>query len=167
MRVLATLIFLAHTAPSLFAQDEPEVYRVYTEHPRLFLRPARLKLLKRERERQSMRWRQYDMLIAGNAAMPEPGFASGLHYAVTGDAASGKRAIEWALGGATDLRQLALVYDWCQDILSEPQSKGLALKIQKALAQTATYESVANQRNRALAAIAIAEVDQNATERIL
>ena len=38
------------------AADEPVV--VFTEHPRLFLRQARLKLLKRERERASPRWQQ-------------------------------------------------------------------------------------------------------------
>ena len=36
-------------------------------HPRLFLRPARLRLLRRERERASQRWAQFDALISGGA----------------------------------------------------------------------------------------------------
>ena len=43
---------------------------VSSEHPRLFLRPARLRLLRRERERTSLRWEQFHSLMAGNAAMP-------------------------------------------------------------------------------------------------
>ena len=35
------------------AADEPVT--VFTQHPRLFLRPARLRLLRRERERASIR----------------------------------------------------------------------------------------------------------------
>src|SRR5258708_16740868 len=95
--LLATLI-----ATELFGQDE---YRVYTEHPRLFLTAQRLRLLKRERDRESMRWRQFDLLVRAAAQMREPGFALALHFAVTGDSAIGKRAVEWALGPGTDLRQ--------------------------------------------------------------
>jgi len=40
-------------------------YMVYTESPRIFLRERRLKMLKRERERQSMRWMQFEALMAG------------------------------------------------------------------------------------------------------
>src|ERR1700719_942259 len=107
MRSIVFLTLFGVLPPLLPAQNPPEEYRVYTEHPRLFLRPQRLRLLKRERERQSMRWRQFDALVSGNAAMPEPGFALGLYYAVTGNAAVGKRALDWALGPGSDLRQLA------------------------------------------------------------
>ncbi len=81
--------------PSLLAQDEE--YRVYTEHPRLILTAQRLRLLKRERERESQRWRQFELLVKGGASLPEPGFALALYYAVSGDNAAGKRAVEWAL----------------------------------------------------------------------
>lgn len=164
MRFLLLLLICADLAQP---QSTEEVYRVYTEHPRLFLRPQRLKLLKRERERQSMRWRQFDSLIAGNAAMPEPGFALALHYAVSGSLGSAKRAIEWALGPGSDLRELAIVYDWCQEALSEAQSKALAAKIQKALAAAPKPDSILAQRTRALAAIAIAEKNQDGAEAIL
>ena len=89
--------------------DDPIV--VSTEHPRLLLRPARLRLLRRERERTSLRWQQFQLFMAGHAAMPETGFAKALYYQVAGDAQAGREAIAWALGPATDLRQEALVYD--------------------------------------------------------
>ena len=168
MRFLWLIVLLAG-AFSVMGDAQPieEVYRVYTEHPRLFLRPQRLKLLKRERERQSMRWRQFETLIAGNAAMPEPGFALALHYAVSGNRASAAKATEWALSPAgSDLRQLAIVYDWCQDALTDLQSKALAGKIQKALAATRD-RSIVPQRSRVLAAIAIAEQNQDAAEAVL
>src|SRR5271168_3431113 len=110
-----TLILAALLTLAASAQDE---FRVYTEHPRLFLTTQRLRLLKRERDRDSMRWRQFDLLVRASAQMREPGFALALHYEVTGDAGIGRRAVEWALGPGDDLRQLALVYDWCQPLLN-------------------------------------------------
>ncbi|HCC57462.1 MAG TPA: hypothetical protein DEQ47_09395, partial [Solibacterales bacterium] len=54
------------------AAQAPETYSIYTEAPRLFLRPARLRLLRRERERKSLRWDQFELLMAGGAPVPEP-----------------------------------------------------------------------------------------------
>ena len=148
LAILALLL-----APALFGQDE---YRIYTEHPRLFLTRQRLRLLKRERERESMRWRQFDLLVRAAAQMREPGFALALHYAVTGEAPIGQRAVDWALGPGADLRQLALVYDWCQPLLSEPQAKALAAKLRR-LAEQSTGLGIEATRDRVLAVIAAAD----------
>ena len=151
-------------APSLFlrAQDQPsaaEPLVVGTDHPRLFLRPARLRLLRRERERASMRWQQFEALMTANSPMPEPAFAWALYYQIAGNAEAGKQAVAWALGPASganpDLRQLALVFDWCQDLLSPAQQHALAARIEKRLAETATDESLPAVRSRGLAAVAL------------
>src|SRR5438128_1335858 len=102
LRVLSALL----TFVFVCSAQNSEEYRVYTEQPRLLLRPQRLRLLKRERERQTMRWEQFHTLMSGHAQMPEPGFASSLFYAVTGDADAAKQAIGWA-ATASDLRQVA------------------------------------------------------------
>jgi hypothetical protein len=150
--VLAGLLILP-----LRSQAQDEEYRVYTEHPRLILTAQRLRLLKRERERESQRWRQFDLLVKGSANLPEPGLALALYYAVSGDDAVGKRAIAWALGGpANDLRQLALVYDWCQPALTPQQSAALLAKIRQ-LIQKASGNSLATRRDRILAVIATAD----------
>jgi hypothetical protein len=159
MRLVILSIVLATSA---IGQDE---FRVYTEHPRLFLTPQRLRLLKRERDRESMRWRQFDLLVRAAAEMPEPGFALALHYAVSGDAAIGKKAVDWALGPGTDLRQLALVYDWCQPLLSASQSKALETKLRKLAAQK-TGPDLPAARDRILAFIATAD-DTHAEENPL
>jgi hypothetical protein len=156
--------------PPLRAQDEEIV--VSAEHPRLFLRPARLRLLRRERERTSMRWQQFEILMAGNAPMPEPGFARALYYAISGNNESGKAALAWAFSpAATDLRQLAIVYDWCQPVMSETQVHELAARIQKRLAETANDESIPAIRSRALAAVAlfdeVPQVPQKELDRIV
>ena len=143
-------------AASLCAPAQDDEFRVYTDHPRLILTARRLRLLKRERERESQRWRQFDSLVKGGTSLPEPGFALALYYAVSDDNAAGKRAVDWALGKADDLRQLALVYDWCQPILSPQQSAALAAKIRQ-LAQKRTGDSVAARRDRVLALIATAD----------
>jgi len=149
------------------ARAEDEEFRVYTEHPRLILTQQRLKLLKRERERDSMRWRQFETLVKGSASMPEPGFALALYYAVAGDAGAGKRAIEWALGAsANDLRQLALVYDWCQPILSPQQSVALASKIRQLIAKS-TADTLAARRDRTLGLIATADDSTHPEETVL
>jgi hypothetical protein len=137
---------------SVKAQDED--FRVYTEHPRLILTPQRLRLLKRERERDSKRWREFDLLAKGSASLPEPGFALALYYSVSGNPAAAKAAIEWGLGKGDDLRQLALVYDWCRPAMTPRDSAALAAKIQQSIAKQPA--GLAGERNKILAWIALA-----------
>src|SRR5205823_6767151 len=107
-----------------------------------FLRPQRLRLLQRERDRRTTRWQQFETLMAGKAPMPETGFAQALYYQIGGDAEAGKQAVRWALGPGSDLRQLALVFDWCQGVLTEAQSKALAAKMVKSIAVYERYKIV-------------------------
>jgi hypothetical protein len=165
------LIFLATSFLPIFAQtatDEPVT--VSADHPRLFLRPQRLRLLRREKERESMRWQQFAALVTGNAPMPERGFSLALYYQVSGDAAIGKQAVAWALTPEADLRQMALVYDWCQEVLTPDQKTALARRMTQALAATPS-DSVPETRSRALAAVAlfdeIPQAPQRELERII
>ena len=151
--------------PAAPQADEPVT--VSTDHPRLFLRPARLRLLRRERERASARWQQFGALLAGNAPMPEPGFARALDYQISGNAEAGRKAVAWALGPGDDLRQLALVFDWCQDLLSEAQRRALAARIQTGMAAAAADDSVAAVRSRVLAAVALFDEVPQAPQREL
>jgi hypothetical protein len=156
MPSFATFISVILCTASLAAQvpaGEPVVVAV--EHPRILLRPARLRLLKRERDRTSMRWQQFQLLVAGKAPMPERGFAYALYYQVSEDAAFGRQAIEWALGPESDLRQQAIVFDWCQDLLSDTQRRTLTARLQKGVADTAVTNTIAAVRSRALAAVAL------------
>jgi hypothetical protein len=146
------------------AQNPPdEDYHVYTDSPRLLLSKQRLRLLQRESDRRSVRWQQFDSLISGGAPMPEPGIAGALYYQVAKDPAAGKRAIEWAMGGDAqkDLRQLAIVFDWCGALMTKAQADKIAEKIQAGLATSpASGESssdIVQYNARALAAIAIAD----------
>jgi hypothetical protein len=141
---------------SLTAQtggDDPVA--VFTEHPRLFLRPQRLRLLKRERERSSARWQNFEALVAGGAPMSERGFAWGLYSVIAGNQDLGRQAVMLALTGALDLRQQALVFDWCHDLMSDSQRRDFAARLQKGIADTAADTSIATVRSRVLAAIAI------------
>jgi hypothetical protein len=137
------------------------------QHPSLLLAPARLRLLKRERERQSPRWRQFGSLVAGRAAMPERAFADALYFQVAGDTEAARRAIAWALGEDRDLRQLALVFDWCQTALTEPESTTLAAKLEQAILRPPATTGVDEARSRAFAAIALAGTAPAASEREL
>jgi hypothetical protein len=150
-----------------FGQTQEESLRVYTEHPRLLLGRQRLERLKKEKQRRSLRWQQFELLMAGHAPMPEPGFADALYYRVSGDQRSGKSAVTWALGAGAELRQLALVFDWCQDLLSPAQSKALAAKLAQGIQQLSRDHSVPAARSRALAAIALADHMQDVSEHEL
>jgi len=151
--VRPVLFALLIAAPLLAQSDE---FRVYSDAPRLLLTPQRLRLLQRERERKSPRWQRFDDLASSGAPMPEPGFAGALHYRVTAQVANAKAAIEWALSdAATDLRQLALVFDWCGPVMTTAQADRLATKMQRALSANST--GVKQQNARALAAIALAD----------
>ena len=140
--------------PAACAADD-EALDIFTEAPRLMLRPQRLKLLRRERDRQSMRWTHFRTLMLGGAPMPEPGLAAALYYQVSEDKAFAAKAVQWALGSAKDLRQMAMVFDWCQDAMSEQEISALAAKLTRGIAQTESDTSLPSLRTRALAAIAV------------
>ncbi len=152
--VALAIVSLAGTASG---QEETrvETLRADGPHPRLLLTAHRLRLLRRESQRQSLRWNQFHLLMAGKAPMPEAAFAEALYYQVSGNAEAGQQAVAWALGSGTDLRQLALVFDWCQAVLSEAQSKALAAKLARGIQQSRHDASVAAVRSRLLAAVAL------------
>lgn len=163
----SVVAFLAVSATSVSAQQSEsappspvDTLTIYTEHPRLFLPPGRLRLLRRERERKSLRFEQFDLLTKGGATMLEPGFAGALYYRVTDDAVQGRRAIDWALKTATasdaDLRQIALVFDWCQPLMSPAEIAALVARLERALAAK-PGTSIENERSRLLAGIALAD----------
>ncbi|MEJ7605111.1 MAG: hypothetical protein WKF37_02335 [Bryobacteraceae bacterium] len=136
------------------AQTVEEDYQVYTEHPRLLLKQQRLRLLRREKERQSRRWLQFESLMRGKGQMPEPGFALALFYQIGGDSESGRAALEWART-AVDMRQAALVYDWCRPLITQPQDSQLASKLLRALEYRA--DSITSVRDAVFAAVALSD----------
>jgi hypothetical protein len=164
---LAAAALVCCTLGTLRAQTNDDPVAVFTEHPRLFLRPQRLRLLKRERERKSARWEQFETLVAGGAPMPERGFAWGLYSMVSGNDALAREAILLGTTGELDLRQQALVFDWFQNLMSESQRRDFAARIKKGIDDTAADNSVAAVRSRALAAIAIFDHIPQAPQREL
>jgi hypothetical protein len=165
--VLAVALFILSTAPAL-SQNADEDFKVYSDGPRLLLGKQRLRLLQREKERQSERWQQFDTLVSGGAALPEPGFALALHYQVSRQAASAKKAIDWALADKSgDLRQLGLVFDWCGPAMSASQASELSAKIQRLLTTPPPDDDARKESARAMAVIAIADQLPDHGEKIL
>jgi hypothetical protein len=161
---------------ALTAQPRPakpasadEDFHVFTDAPRLLLTKSRLRLLQRERERMSVRWQQFDAMVVAGAPMPESGLAQGIYYRVAGTGEAGRKAVAWALDDKTDaaqnLRQLALIFDWCAPVMTPTQSDRLAAKIEKGIG--APGPDVTRQAARALAAIAIADHLKDQGESIL
>jgi len=140
----------------------PVDFQVYTEPPRLLLAGRRLRLLHRERERKSMRWEQFSALIEGGARMSEPGFAHALYGVVADSKSSCGQALTWALKTADakqagDLRQVALIYDWCKPQLDAASTSSL----EKLLLTTLTLRprNALEVRSAVFAAIAVADAN--------
>lgn len=168
---VAILLGVLNLPVNCQAQTALETYRIYAEHPRLFLKPQRLRLLTRERERKSLRWQQFQLLMAGGAPMPEPGFAGALYFRVAGDKKIGRNAVEWAIRGghdapARDLRQAAIVYDWCQDLLTPAEKQTLLAYLHAGMLNRSS-NSLDSWRSRILAAAAVGDDDAATVETTL
>ena len=119
---LLGLALLASTGP-LFGQAQ---YRVYQEHPRLFLESGRLERLRKDVQRQTPRWQSLQSLAEAGAPFPEQPLVDALLFQVEGSERSGRAAVAWMrqlaasrIGDASDLRLAAIVYDWCHGLFDD------------------------------------------------
>ena len=147
-----------------FAQPE---FRVYEDHPRLFLEPSRLKRLRKDVERRSVRWEQLRRLAEQNAALPEEPLVRALQFQAAGNEAAGRQAVAWAVAQAedsrgferlADLRLGAVVFDWCHELFTEEERGRVAGALGKAAGTFAGASGVdpGEVRSAALAAVAVA-----------
>jgi hypothetical protein len=158
----------------IVGQSGPEGFRAYTDAPRLFLTKARLRLLRRERERRSIRWEQFETLWSAGSEFPEFGWTAALRYQIAQEDAAGRQAVSWAVNkaGLTDasvtdavLRQIALVADWCEPLMSASDKAAILGRLEKMAGRPAA--SLAEARTKALAAIVLSESRQAASEKAL
>lgn len=91
----------------------------------LLLTPKLLRRLQRDRTRETVRWRNFEQRVQGVPESPERGFELALYYAVTRDEAKGREAVAWTLQHKTDARQVALVLDWCADLIGPAEMEQL------------------------------------------
>jgi hypothetical protein len=163
--------------PALRASGQtpgPDGFRAYTDAPRLFLRPARLRLLRRERERRSLRWEQFETLWNGGAEFPEFGWTAALRYQVAQDEPAGRQAVAWAAGKAavggaavseSVVRQMALIADWCEPLMSAADKAVIFPSLERTLASVPA--TLAEARTKTLAALALSEARPAASEKAL
>lgn len=145
-----------------FGQAE---YRVYQEHPRLFLEPSRLTRLRNDIDRQTLRWLSLRRMIEAEAPFPEKPLVNALRYQLEADKESGRAAIavglrlaEDGIQTAAELRQAALVYDWCHGLLDSSPRTELAEAMGTAIEEVLPQASLNAGLIRAaiLASIALA-----------
>jgi hypothetical protein len=173
LRFTAMVASFPSGVPRAEAQTAPEGFRVYTEAPRLFLRPQRLRLLRRERERRSLRWDQFETLWGSGIQFPEFGWTAALRYQIAQDAPAGSQAVAWAVNatpvsaGAQEsvTRQIALIADWCEPLMAAADKSAIFQKLERALAQNPA--TLAGARTKTLAAVAISEARPDAAEKAL
>lgn len=156
----------------LLGQSRPDSFKVYSESPRLLLRPQRLRLLRRERERRSLRWDQFETLWTAGAPFPEAGWAQALRYRIADDHDAGTRAVAWAVGPADtardeEARQMAIIADWCAPLISGDDKSQLLAKLQRLAADPHPITTLAGARTKIFAAMAIADAQPAVAERAL
>ena len=122
-----------------------------------------MKLLRKERERRSLRWDQFETLWTGAAAFPELGWAQALRYQIADDHDAGVRAVAWAAGPATDLRQIALIADWCAPVISKDDQARIFGKLKPELTDSRAVKTLAGARTRIFAAIVLSEAEPAAS----
>jgi hypothetical protein len=94
--------------------------------------------------------------MTAKADMPEKGLAHSLYFMATEREEHARTAIAWAKGPTTDLRQLAIVFDWCYPLLGSADKQALITKIQAGFSRTAKDAGLATINARVLAAYALA-----------
>jgi hypothetical protein len=159
---ISALHLRAQTAAAPQTAARPDTFKVYTDGPRLLLRPQRLRLLRRERERRSLRWEQFETLWTGNARFPELGWTQAFRYQIADDKDAGTRAVAWAVGPADatrpdELRQMAIIADWCDALITGDDKRQLIAKLQRAIVDTRPVRTLADARSRIFAAIALTD----------
>jgi hypothetical protein len=155
------------SSASSLTSGRPDSFKVYTDGIRLLLRPARLKLLRRERERRSLRWDQFETLWTAGARFPELGFAQALRYQLASERDAGVRAVAWAVGPGDDIRQLAIIADWCADLISKDDRALIYAKLRKSVADTRPAKTLAEARDRLFAAIVLSEAEPAVSEKAI
>ncbi len=157
---------------SISATTRPDSFKVYTDGPRLLLRPQRLKLLRRERERRSLRWDQFETLWTASAPFPELAWVQALRFQIADDRESGTRAVAWAVGPADvarleDVRQMAIIADWCETLISGDDRRQLFAKLERAVNDPRPVRNLAEARAKVFAATALAEERPSASQKAL
>lgn len=171
VRYLTGIAGLTWHIPRLRGQTRPDSFKVYSESPRLLLRPARLKLLRRERERRSLRWDQFETLWTAGAPFSELGSAQALRYQIAGDRDSGTRAVAWAVGpggvNQEEVRQVALIADWCAPLVAKDDMELIVAKLKREIADLRQIKSLEDARTKLFAAIVLTETDPAVSERAI
>ena len=117
-KVLAIALALA-AAGLTFADDASE------HSPQLLLSAQRLKRLRRDRDRQTARWVNFENRVKTAPDSTQRGFELALYYVVTGDEARGREAVAWVVAHPSK-RLNALLADWCWPLLTPDQRAKLS-----------------------------------------
>lgn len=120
MRPLLIALWAGLSLSSLVCADDTQ-----TVPPKLLLTPQRLRRLQRDRERQTVRWTNFENRVQSVPDSPERGFELALYYAITQDEKRGREAIAWALAHKCEQRQVALVLDWCAGLITPEETTKL------------------------------------------
>ena len=153
------------------ATPRPDTFKAYTEGPRLLLRPQRLKLLRRERERRSLRWDQFETLWTASAPFPELAWVQALRFQIADDREAAIRAVAWAVGPADvarldDVRQMAIVADWCEPLIAGDDKRQLMAKLERAANAPRPVKTLADARAKIFAAVALAGASTEAQSAV-
>jgi len=96
----------------------------------LLLSAKLIRRLKRDRERQTVRWVHFEERVKNVPDSPERGFELALYAVIAGDEARGKEAVAWAAAHPCERRQRALIQDWVGNVAPVPCLAAASLRDQ-------------------------------------
>lgn len=111
LKTAALCVALLSIAGAAAAQDAPS----------LQLTPQRLKRLQRDRQRQTVRWVNFENRVQSAPDSPQRGFELALYYAVTREQTRGREAVAWILAHPCDPLQTPDAAAWVSDLLSQSE----------------------------------------------
>jgi hypothetical protein len=85
-----------------------------------------LRRLERDRDRQTVRWTNFETRVQSVPDSPQRGFELALYYAVTHDVKRGREAIQWALTHPCDPRQFAWIRAATAGLMSDDERHKLS-----------------------------------------
>lgn len=157
MRILAAILSLSVIA---FSGEVDST-------PKLILTPKLLKRLRRDRDRQTQRWLNFEARVKSVADSPERGFELALYYQVAQDAASCQAAVAWARRHSTEIRQIAFIRDWCSSVLTPDESTALTPSPATLAIKKPTFAALENLLLTSTAFGSEPKIDDNAWNALL
>jgi len=157
VRAIAALLLLSAVSWSVAARQSES-----GSSPSLLLSAKLLRRLQRDRERETVRWQNFDRRVRTVLDSPERGFDLALYYVASHDESRAREAVAWAVAHPCETRQITLIEDWLGDAFPENSKRQVHASNCSSAASAANSSPTQVARNTLFRAIVSGQVDEAA-----